>query len=185
MADERLNELLAGLLARAGIGDRKAFAELYQHTQSKLFAVALRIVRERHLAEEVLQDSFVNIWNHASQYATAKSAPLTWMTAVVRNRGLDLLRRPHLEVQDEDDIFTQNLEDERAGPSEQLESARDQARIEKCMKGLDDEQRQTVSLAFFHGLSHSEVADHLRRPLGTVKTHIRRGLMKLKNCLEP
>jgi len=184
MADEALNQQLAALLARSGIGDRNAFASLYQHTQAKLFAVALRIVRERHLAEEVLQDAFVNIWNHAAQYATARSAPMTWMTAVVRNRALDLVRRPNLEVQDEDEVFTVNLQDERAGPDDQLESARDQARIERCMKGLDEEQRQTISLAFFHGLSHSEVADHLRRPLGTIKTHIRRGLMKLKGCLE-
>ncbi|MBI3716933.1 MAG: sigma-70 family RNA polymerase sigma factor [Betaproteobacteria bacterium] len=184
MADEALNQQLATLLARTGIGDRNAFADLYQNTQAKLFGVALRIVRERHLAEEVLQDAFVNIWNHAAQYATARSAPMTWMTAVVRNRALDLVRRPHLEVQDEDEVFTNNLQDERAGPADQLESARDQARIERCMKGLDEEQRQTISLAFYHGLSHSEVADHLRRPLGTIKTHIRRGLLKLKGCLE-
>ncbi len=184
MANEQLNERLAALLARAGIGDRAAFADLYQQSQAKLFAVALRIVRERHLAEEVLQDSFVNIWHHAGNYATAKSAPLTWMTAIVRNRALDLVRRPNLEVQDEEDFFTHNLEDESAGPDQQLESARDQARIEHCMKGLEEDQRQSILLAFFQGLSHTEVAEGLKKPLGTVKTHIRRGLIKLKSCLE-
>jgi RNA polymerase sigma-70 factor (ECF subfamily) len=184
MSDNVYNEQLAALLSRTGLGDRRAFSELYESTKSKLFAVSLRIVRERHLAEEVLQDSFVNIWNHAAQYATAKAAPLTWMTAIVRNRSLDIVRRPHYEIQDEDDIFTLNLEDEGAGPPESLAAARDEARIERCMKGLDAEMRQSISLAFFHGLSHAEVADHLRRPLGTIKTHIRRGLMKLKGCLE-
>ncbi len=184
MSDNPINDQLADLLSRSGLGDRAAFALLYESTKSKLFAVSLRIVRERHLAEEVLQDSFVNIWNHAANYATAKSAPLTWMTAIVRNRSLDMVRRPQLEVADQEDFFTSNFEDERPGPQENLLQARDEARIERCMKGLDAEQRQTISLAFFQGLSHSEVADHLRRPLGTVKTHIRRGLMKLKGCLE-
>jgi RNA polymerase sigma-70 factor (ECF subfamily) len=175
---------LAALLARAGIGDKAAFATLYDTTKSKLFAVALRIVRERHLAEEVLQDSFVNIWNHAASYATAKAAPMTWMTAVVRNRSLDLVRRPHLETQDEDDFFTLNFEDNAPGPGDALVAARDEAEVARCMKALDAEQRQTISLAFFHGLSHSEVAEHMRKPLGTIKTHIRRGLMRLKGCLE-
>ena len=179
-----VNARLAALLAQAGLGNRAAFADLYESTKSKLFAVTLRIVRERHIAEEVLQDSFVNIWNNATKYAVAHSAPMTWMTAIVRNRSLDIVRRPFLEVQDEDDYFAINMEDERPGPDDQLVARRDQVRIERCMKGLDGEQQQTISLAFFQGLSHSEVADHLGKPLGTVKTHIRRGLLKLKGCLE-
>ena len=178
------NERLAALLAQAGLGDRSAFEDLYEATKSKLFAVSLRIVRERHIAEEVLQDSFVNIWNNATKYAVGQSAPMTWMTAIVRNRSLDIVRRPFAEVQDEDDYFAINMEDERPGPDEQLASRRDQVKIERCMKGLDGEQQQTISLAFFQGLSHSEVASHLGKPLGTVKTHIRRGLLKLKGCLE-
>ena len=179
-----MNEKLAALLAQAGLGNRAAFADLYEATKSKLFAVSLRIVRERHIAEEVLQDSFVNIWNNATKYAVAQSAPMTWMTAIVRNRSLDIVRRPHVEVQDEDDFFATNMEDQRPGPDDQLASRRDQVKIERCMKVLDGEQQQTISLAFFQGLSHSEVASHLGKPLGTVKTHIRRGLLKLKGCLE-
>ncbi len=184
MADLITNEKLASLLAQCGLGNRQAFAELYETTKSKLFVVSLRIVRERHIAEEVLQDCFVNIWNNAARYAAAKSAPMTWMTAIVRNRSLDIVRRPLVEVADEDDFFALNMEDLSPGPQDQLAGRRDQARIERCMKGLDGEQLQTISLAFFHGLTHSEVAQHLGRPLGTVKTHIRRGLQKLKGCLE-
>ena len=177
------NERLVALLAQAGLGNRRAFADLYEATKSKLFAVSLRIVRERHIAEEVLQDSFVNIWNNATKYAVAQSAPMTWMTAIVRNRSLDIVRRPFLEVQDEEDYFASNMEDDRPGPDAQLVARRDQVNIERCMKGLDGEQQQTISLAFFQGLSHAEVASHLGKPLGTVKTHIRRGLLKLKSCL--
>ena len=85
---------LADLLARAGLGDRQAFADLYAAAAPKLFAVSLRIVRERALAEEVLQDGFVSIWNHAAGYAREKSAPSAWMAAIVRNRSLDVVRRP-------------------------------------------------------------------------------------------
>ena len=184
MAGATADDRLAALLAQCGLGNRRAFAELYEATKSKLFAVSLRIVRERHIAEEVLQDSFVNIWNNAGRYAAAKSAPMTWMTAIVRNRSLDIVRRPRVEVADEDDFFALNMADVSPGPHEQLAAGRDRVRVEHCMKGLDREQLQTISLAFFHGLSHSEVADHLGRPLGTVKTHIRRGLQKLKMCLE-
>jgi RNA polymerase sigma-70 factor, ECF subfamily len=187
MSDEltiRNADKLAKLLAAAGLGDKRAFAELYDASKSKLFAVSLRIVRERHIAEEVLQDSFVNIWNNAATYATAKAAPMTWMTAIVRNRSLDFVRRPNMEVQDEDDYFSLNLEDDRPQPPDTLMDKREAERIERCMSRLDAEQRQSIALAFFNGLSHSEVAEHLRKPLGTIKTHVRRGLMKLKDCLQ-
>lgn len=174
---------LAELLARAGMADRKAFAELYALTRSKLFAVSLRIVRERHLAEEVLQDSFVNIWNHARDYASAKSAPMTWMTAIVRNRSLDIVRRTGWEIQDEDEVMTNMLEDGSTPLDDAFGVKRDAHSVHRCMDELEAEQRQSIALAFFHGLSHSELADHMKKPLGTVKTHIRRGLLRLKDCL--
>ncbi len=175
---------LAALLTKTSLGDRLAFAELYESTKSKLFAVSLRIVHERQIAEEVLQDSFVKIWHHAADYAAAKSAPMTWMTAIVRNRSLDIVRRPDLEVADEEDYFATNLEDESPTPPDVLASKRDEAQIVRCMKGLEGEQHKAISMAFFQGLSHSEVAEKLGKPLGTVKTHIRRGLLKLKDCLD-
>ncbi|HZZ94428.1 MAG TPA: sigma-70 family RNA polymerase sigma factor [Usitatibacter sp.] len=173
---------LAMLLARTALRDRGAFEQLYGATRAKLFAVSLRIVRERFLAEEVLQDSYVSIWNHASGYAPAKSAPLTWMMAIVRNRSLDVMRRTR-EEPDIDDVLTQSLADERAAPErEALDRARAHS-IRSCLEELEAEQRQPIALAFFHGLSHSELARHMGRPLGTVKTHIRRGLMRLRDCL--
>ncbi|HUQ28699.1 MAG TPA: sigma-70 family RNA polymerase sigma factor [Usitatibacter sp.] len=173
---------LAALLSRTALGDRAAFARLYESTRSKLFGVSLRIVRERPLAEEALQDSFVNIWKHAADYARAKSAPLTWMTAIVRNRSLDLVRRTR-EEPDIDDELTAGLADESAAPARDFENAATAHSIGECLGELDAEQRQTIALAFFHGLTHSELAAHLRRPLGTVKTHIRRGLARLRDCL--
>ena len=173
---------LAQLLSLSALGDRRAFAELYDATKSKLFGVSLRIVRERPLAEEVLQDSFVNIWNHAADYAQAKSAPTTWMTAIVRNRSLDVVRRTR-EEPDVDDSLAAKLVDEAAAPPREAQVRADAHSLRHCIEELDAEQRQSIALAFYHGLSHSELSDHLRKPLGTVKTHIRRGLLKLKECL--
>lgn len=173
---------LAELLSRTALRDRTAFAELYAAAKSKLFAVSLRIVRERALAEEVLQDSFVSIWNHAGDYAAARSAPMTWMTAIVRNRSLDIVRRAR-EEPDVDDTLSSNLVDESAAPAREAQERAEAHDVRRCLQELDAEQRQSIALAFFHGLTHSELAAHLRRPLGTVKTHIRRGLMKLRDCL--
>jgi RNA polymerase sigma-70 factor (ECF subfamily) len=173
---------LAQLLGRTALGDRAAFAELYRATSSKLFAVSLRIVRERPLAEEALQDSFVNIWKRSEGYAAEKSAPMTWMTAIVRNRSLDIVRRTR-EEPDVDDALTINLVDERATPARDAQMREEAHTLKNCLEELEPEQRQTIALAFFHGLTHSELAAHLRRPLGTVKTHVRRGLLKLKDCL--
>jgi RNA polymerase sigma-70 factor (ECF subfamily) len=173
---------LAALLSRSALGDRAAFADLYGATASKLFAVSLRIVRQRSLAEEVLQDSFVSIWNHAADYAQAKSAPSTWMTAIVRNRSLDVLRRPREEA-DVDEALTATLVDESASPQREAQARGEAHSLRECLQELEPEQRQTIALAFYHGLTHSELADHLRRPLGTVKTHIRRGLARLRDCL--
>jgi RNA polymerase sigma-70 factor (ECF subfamily) len=173
---------LADLLSRTALGDRAAFAQLYDATRAKLFAVSLRIVRERPLAEEALQDSFVSIWHHASDYARSKGAPTTWMAAIVRNRSLDLVRRSR-ELPDVDDVLASQLVDESAHPALDAEANAHARTLERCLKELDAEQRQSIALAFFHGLTHSELAAHLHRPLGTVKTHVRRGLIKLRDCL--
>ena len=175
---------LAELIARTALGDRAAFAELYRAASPKLFGVSLRIVRERPLAEEVLQDSFVSIWNHAADYAQAKSAPTTWMTAIVRNRSLDIVRRGGREIADEDDRLAATIEDPGLQPIDATLQKRAAHDIQRCMMELEAEQRQSIALAFFHGLSHGELALHLGKPLGTIKTHIRRGLMRLRSCLE-
>ena len=175
---------LAGLLAQAALRNQRAFADLYQLTSAKLFGVALRILRRQDWAEEVLQECYVNIWNHAGEYAVQKSAPLTWMTSIVRNRCLDWLRRPQQEATgDEYDIAVEAWRDDSPGPLESLAASSEAAALARCLRELDAKQRQSIMLAFFHGLSHSELARHMKQPLGTVKTWVRRGLERLKGCL--
>jgi RNA polymerase sigma factor (sigma-70 family) len=176
---------LAELLARTALSDQQAFAELYRQTSSHLYAVALRILRESGAAEEVLQESYVNIWHHAGSYVAAKSQPLTWLTSIVRNRCLDQLRRREVDtvtIDDEEPGMT--LADDRPSPMELLLSSADALAVRGCVEGLEAAQKQAIALAFYQGLSHSELALHLRQPLGTVKSWVRRGLERLKACLD-
>ncbi len=178
-------EALTRWLLDAGRGDQLAFARLYRASSAKLFGVALRILQRRDWAEEVLQDAFVRVWEHAAGFDPAKSAPMTWMTHIVRNRAIDWLRRPH-ELALDDDAFEQwesRTPDEQPGLLERLMANRDGVALARCMEALAASERQSVVLAYLHGLSHSELASHLSVPLGTVKSWVRRGLEKLKGCL--
>jgi RNA polymerase sigma-70 factor (ECF subfamily) len=173
------------LMARCALRDQRAFAELYRRASGRLLGVAMRIVRRRDWAEDVLQESFVNIWNHANDYSRARSAPMTWMTAIVRNRALDWARRPRHETAEADlDGIIENWEDDTPGPLQRLLQAGEASRLGDCLGQLQDRQRQSIALAYLHGLSHGELAEHLDEPLGTIKTWIRRGLEKLRGCLE-
>jgi RNA polymerase sigma-70 factor (ECF subfamily) len=177
--------LLAGLLARVALSDQQAFAELYRLTSSHLYAVALRILRESGAAEEVLQESYVNIWHHAGSYVAAKSQPLTWLTSIVRNRCLDQMRRREVDTVTIDDEEQGTMfADDRPSPMEMLISSADALAVRDCVERLDAGQKQAIALAFYHGLSHSELARHLRQPLGTVKSWVRRGLERIKACLD-
>ena len=185
---------LSGLLARAGLGDRAAFATLYERTSAHLLGVVLRIQRDRALAEDILQEVYVNVWRAAHSFDAAQSQPLTWLTSVARNRAIDSLRRAHAQPQlktnvttttdDEETDVYDTVADDAPGPLELLSRASDARALGQCMEGLSAHQRQSVALAFFDGLSHAEVADAMRQPLGTVKSWVRRALMSLKNCLD-
>jgi RNA polymerase sigma-70 factor (ECF subfamily) len=182
------NARLAALVARVALADQQAFAELYRQTSSHLYAVALRILRESGAAEEILQEAFVNVWHHAGTYVAAKSQPLTWLTSIVRNRCLDLLRRREIDTvtltpaSDDDPGFDPPFE----GPSavQLLLDGAEARSVRDCVDALDAGPRQAIALAFFQGLSHAELAAHLREPLGTVKSWVRRGLERLKRCLD-
>jgi RNA polymerase sigma-70 factor (ECF subfamily) len=184
VAADPLAAQLTALLAACGRRDQTALARLYELTSAKLFGVALRIVRREDWAEDVLQECYLRIWNNAQDYRAGLAAPMTWMTSIVRNRCLDWLRRPRFEVADVDDGIAETTASDSPGPLAELERSKEAEGIAHCLKGLDARQRQAIVLAFYDGLSHAELANHLREPLGTVKTWVRRGLIRLKTCLE-
>ena len=175
---------IAELLAAAGRRDQRAFARLYELSSARLFGVALKLLRRRDWAEEVLQEAFVSIWQHAGDYNAGLAAPLTWMTAIVRNRCLDWLRRPKHETTSDDETLFESIPDDALGPLERLVQSAVSKSLFSCLQRLAARERQTIALAFLHGLTHSELADHLKEPLGTVKTYVRRGLAQLKDCLQ-
>jgi len=186
--DPAQSKRLAELLGACAQQDRGAFAQLYQATAPKLFGVAVRILRRDDWAEEVLQDCFVSIWSNAGSYSPGLSAPMTWMTSIVRNRCLDWLRRPKVEVvlrrEDEDaEDPIEAIPSDDPGPLDQLARSADAKALADCLGRLEAKQRQAIMLAFYDGLSHSELASHMRQPLGTVKTWVRRGLERLRGCL--
>jgi len=175
---------LAGLLAACARRERAAFERLYRDTSAKLFGVALRILRREDLAEEALQDAYLRIWDHAQDYRAGLAAPMTWMTSIVRNRCLDQLRRPRFELPDVDGAIAEGTDSGAPGALAGLERDADARAVKRCLETLEAKQRQAIALAFYDGLSHSELAAHLREPLGTVKTWVLRGLLRLKSCLE-
>ena len=189
---------LAQLLARTGMGDRAAFAGLYERTSGHLFAVLLCIQRDRALAEDLLQEVYVSVWKAAAGFDAARSQPMTWLTHIARHRAIDSLRRSQTQPRteslhadgdgdsDSDDsgALLERLASDTPGPLDLLGQASDARELSLCMDRLSPPQRQSVALAFFDGLSHAEVAARLQEPLGTVKSWVRRALATLKACLE-
>ncbi|HET9668822.1 MAG TPA: sigma-70 family RNA polymerase sigma factor [Casimicrobiaceae bacterium] len=179
---------LGALLARVAQGDQPALAALYRRSAAHLYAIALRIVRERPIAEEILQEAFVSVWHHAAAYDAAKSQAMTWLAAIVRHRALDQLRRRDVDTVplegNDDRQPTWNLPSDAPTPVELLLAGADARAVRDCVDALDAGPKQAIALAFFHGLSHGELAAHMREPLGTVKSWVRRGLERLRRCLE-
>jgi RNA polymerase sigma factor (sigma-70 family) len=173
---------LRQLLAQCSLGDRRAFETLYRSVGPRLHGVALRFMGRPDLAEEVLQESFVRIWNNASRYQAHLSAPMTWMINITRNQAIDQLRKNHDRPLT--DIEQDTLPDESPSAHDQLSSAREANALNRCLETLEGMQRQSITVAYFQGLSCSELAEHLAAPLGSVKSWIRRGMERLRRCLE-
>jgi len=173
---------LRQLLAQCSLGDRRAFETLYRSVGPRLHGVALRLMGRPDLAEEVLQESFVRIWNNASRYEPHLSAPLTWMINITRHQAIDQLRK-HRD-RPLSDLEEQALVDPTPSAHEQLISAREANALKRCLDSLEGMQRQSITIAYFQGMSGSELAEHLAAPLGSVKSWIRRGMERLRRCLE-
>ncbi|MDE2369884.1 MAG: sigma-70 family RNA polymerase sigma factor [Burkholderiales bacterium] len=181
---------LAQALARTALGDRAAFRNLYEASAAPLLGVILRIQRDRAVAEDLLQEVFVKIWNAAGSYDARQSQPMTWMTTIARHRAIDSLRRAQGEPRrvvagdDDEDDPLDRVASPDPGPQELLAQAIEARVMRACLGGLSSEQQQSLALAFYDGLSHGEVASHLGQPLGTIKSWLRRGMQALRSCLE-
>jgi len=178
-----LSPIPPDLLRQIAAGDRAAFAELYRRAAAKLFGVALRITRRGDLAEEVLQESFIAVWNQASSYDPVKGSVMVWLTTIVRHRAIDQgRRRGNLKAADtasEDALM--NL---AAGPAYQADRGAELSALQRCLGQLDTQPRRAVLLAYAYGYTQEELAERLKTPIGTIKSWIRRSLERLKRCLD-
>ena len=178
-ADTELQTWLSGC-AR---GHHPSLKKLYQRTSANLFAVALRILNDRQQAEDCLQQGYLKIWQNAGRYDYSKARPMTWMNTIIRNQALDMLRRRRVvEVSDSDEQAPELL-DESPSQEEQVFRMQRGGQIHHCLETLSAQQRQCIELAYFEGMTHQELSEQLSTPLGSVKTWIRRGLLRLKECL--
>lgn len=187
MNHENHDALLIVLLDRIAQQDDAALKALYTQCATKLYGLALRVVTHRDWAEDVLQEAFLTIWRSASDYRASLSPPMAWLGLIVRSRGLDMLRRraadrSHL-TQELDETLTDTLEGDAPCPMDTAQASEQAWALHQCLDRLDHKQREVVSLAYVRDLSHSELAQQLRLPLGTVKTWIRRGLDQLRLCM--
>jgi RNA polymerase sigma-70 factor (ECF subfamily) len=179
-------DVLAELIAASARGDERAFQRLYRATSDALFGIALRLLRRRDWAEEVLQESFVSVWRYAGSYDRGKGAAMTWLIRIVRNQALDWIdpSRPDGAERGRADVDPDSVPDPACVDGfDAADYAQRARRLAQCLTSLEARQRQSVVLIFFHGLSHGDLAAHLHQPLGTVKAWVRRGLKALKACL--
>ena len=174
-------EDLSVLLLSVATGDRTALRKIYVRESTRLFGVAMAILRDRDAAADALQTAFLRVWERASQFDPARGEARSWLGGIVRFAALDAARARGREVLTDDP----ELGDTAVEPEafNQLASAQEGARLRECLDKLDGKHRDGIVLAFVHGLSHAQLAAKLNEPLGTVKSWIRRGLLSLRECL--
>ena len=181
------NEELISLLARCALRDQSALELLYQKTSAYLNAVAYRIVGSADSSNDVLQESFVQIWNNATRYTAAQGNPTTWMTSIVRYRAIDKIRhegrhqnRPHYEEETEILLSTASEDTQE----EVYSRFRLNEELKKCLNAMNDKFKQSIELAYLHGYSREELAETLGTNINTVKSWLKRGGAQLKICMQ-
>lgn len=170
------------LMRRVAQGDRAAFSALYAATSGKLYGIVLRISRRPDVADEILQDAYVRIWNNAGSFDPARASPITWMATIARNRALDEVRKATLLALDQVPGFLE-ISDPDMLASDKLELAGELVRLKACLEGLDPEKREIVKLAYLEGRSREELGQRFGHPAATIKTWLHRSLKQLKTCL--
>jgi RNA polymerase sigma-70 factor, ECF subfamily len=175
---------LVRLLAETAKRDQTAFRALYGATSAKLFGVVLRILKRRDIAEDILQDVYVKVWERARDFDPQRASPITWLATIARNRALDEVRkRAPIPMDDAPEVM--DLADDTKDALTLLTDSEDGKRLRDCIDGLDPERRDLVVQAYLQGASREELGQRLNRPVNTIKTWLHRSLQQLKLCLDP
>ncbi|UJW84751.1 sigma-70 family RNA polymerase sigma factor [Devosia sp. SL43] len=172
---------IADLIARCALRDRAAFRSLYERTSAKLFGVVLRILKDRSEAEEAIQEVYVKVWQRADRYVAGSTSPISWLVAVARNHSLDILRARRPQADDIDVAL--EVPDSGPSPERAAEDSDERGRIEHCLGTLEPDRADAVRGAYLDGYSYEELASRYAVPLNTMRTWLRRSLLKLKDCL--
>ncbi|ABE40892.1 sigma-70 family RNA polymerase sigma factor [Rhodopseudomonas pseudopalustris] len=173
---------LVWLLAAVAKGDQAAFERLYNATRAKLYGVVLRILRRQDLAEEVVQEAYVKIWNSAGQFNPGVASPITWMVSIARNRAIDVARK-RSEVSIEDEPSAQEAAADSPDPLARREMTEELKRLLECVGRLEPDRQKLVLLAYYNGWSREQLAAKFDAPVNTVKTWLRRSLLDVRECL--
>jgi RNA polymerase sigma-70 factor (ECF subfamily) len=182
---ETTSATLEGLLSQIALGNRAAFAQLYQATANRLFGICLRVLAQRSEAEDALQDVYTSVWRKASQFDPAKASATAWLAMIARNKSIDRLRSMPFQQARASLDLAQNIEDPAASPAQAVQTATDRAQLEHCLERLEPKRQSLIRSAFFDGLTYEELAAKIEAPLGSIKSWIRRGLLQLRECLDP
>jgi RNA polymerase sigma-70 factor (ECF subfamily) len=174
---------LVALLAAVAKGDQLAFERLYAATRAKLYGVILRILRRPDLADEVMQETYLKIWNAVGQFNPGVASPITWMVAIARNRAIDLARKK-ADVAAEEVPEVLELAAETSDPLAARERSEELERLLGCLGRLDPDQRRLVLLAYYNGMSREQLATKFDRPVNTIKTWLRRSILAVRECLD-
>lgn len=169
------------LILKVSLGDRAAFSALYDATSAKLFGVCLRVLKDRAEAEETLQDVFVRVWQKAGRYSANGYSPMTWLITLARNASIDRLRRRKETQVGIDDVH--DLSDNAPTPEAEAIAASERARLQNCLETLDADRSEAVRRAYLDGEAYKDLAARFGVPLNTMRTWLRRSLLKLKDCL--
>jgi RNA polymerase sigma-70 factor, ECF subfamily len=172
---------IADLIARCALRDRLAFRLLYERTSAKLFGVILRILKNRSEAEEAIQEVYVKIWQRADRYVAGATSPISWLVAVARNHALDILRARRPAADDIDAAL--EVPDDAPSPERAAVASEEKSRIEHCLGTLPSDRAEAVRGAYLDGMSYEELATRHAVPLNTMRTWLRRSLIRLRECL--
>ena len=176
---------LEDLLVQVALGNRATFAALYRGTCDRLFGICLRVLAQRSEAEDALQEVYTAVWRKAAQFDPSKASAIAWLAMIARNKAIDRLRAMPANPTRASFELAQNVEDQGASPPQSVETSKDRARLEHCLQRLEPKRRSLIHAAFFEGLTYEELAARIEAPLGSIKSWIRRGLLQLRECLDP
>jgi RNA polymerase sigma-70 factor, ECF subfamily len=179
----------ANLLTLIAKGDRRAFGQLYDRSSQVLFTLSLKLLGDREEAEDLLQEVYTEVWRKSVRYDERRGSPMAWLITLTRSRGIDRIRarasRGHGMTESLEDAPIADMQGHAPTPFDQQADAEVRTFVMKALVELPTAQRQALELSYYEGLSHSEIAERLKEPVGTIKTRIKLGMSKLKTALQP